>query len=214
MPVHYVKWFSWEAICQRRKNKSSPQEQGWGSNHSRAQVRHLWDAGGHTGFTICRNSSVAAQMEPVPGCLAQTRDSALLPPTHVTAQPSATFLSPKIYTVPPPHPFLLGILFHCRLGYSITKLILMAYKIINDKLEPEEVVTKLCNLALTSVAQWVGRRPAKRKVTGLIPSQVRSGWRFCPGPGRVWEAPHWRMPHTPVSLSFSFSLPSPLSKNR
>ena len=51
----------------------------------------------------------------------------------------------------------------------------MAYKIINDKLEPEEVVTKLCNLALTSVAQWVGRRPAKRKVTGLIPSQVRSG---------------------------------------
>ena len=65
-----------------------------------------------------------------------------------------------------------------------------------------------------SVAQWIGRPPVNWKVTGLI-----SGWRTCLGwgPGLgwgLWEATHWCFSLSSMFFSLSFSLPSPLSKNK
>ena len=61
--------------------------------------------------------------------------------------------------------------------------------------------------ALAGVAQWVERQPANQSITGLIPSQ---GTYLGCRPG-----PHWggaQETTTLMFLSFSFSLPSPLSK--
>ena len=71
--------------------------------------------------------------------------------------------------------------------------------------------------ALAGSAQWIERRPANLKVTGLIPSQGT-----CLGcePGPHQEGAHERQPVdesvlcASVFLSFSFSLPSLLSKNK
>ena len=70
-------------------------------------------------------------------------------------------------------------------------------------------------MALTGVAQLVGHRPAKQKVTGSVPGQGTClGYGFCLLSGSVREASKQAI-H--VSLShqcFSFSFPSPLSENR
>ena len=67
------------------------------------------------------------------------------------------------------------------------------------------------NLPLAGVAQWIGCRPANRRVTGSIPSQGTC--QGC-GPGQVpgVGGGPTRGNHTLMFLSLSFSLPSPLSK--
>ena len=55
---------------------------------------------------------------------------------------------------------------------------------------------KTCQTALAGVAQWIEPWPAHQKVEGSVPSQGA-----CLGCG-------------PMFLSLSFSLPSPLSKNK
>ena len=63
--------------------------------------------------------------------------------------------------------------------------------------------------ALAGVAQWIERPPSNQRVAGSIPSQGTClGCR--PGPSEG----HMRGNHTLMFLSFSFSLPSPLSKNK
>ena len=70
--------------------------------------------------------------------------------------------------------------------------------------------------ALAGVAQWVECRSVNQKVTGSIPSQDTC--LGC-GPGLQLGACK-RQPinvsfsHTSAFLSLSFSLPSPLSKNK
>ena len=59
------------------------------------------------------------------------------------------------------------------------------------------------------MAQWVGHRPAKQKVTGSIPSQ---GTYLGCGYGPRWGI-HGRQP-IDVSLSFSPSLPLFLKINK
>ena len=69
--------------------------------------------------------------------------------------------------------------------------------------------------ALTSMAQLAGRRPAKLKVNGLIPSQGRGlGCRLRPWSGCVQEATDLCFSLMSVFLSLSFSLLSALSKNK
>ena len=64
-------------------------------------------------------------------------------------------------------------------------------------------------LALAGVVQWIEHQPANKRVMGSIPSQGTSlGCRL----GPQWG--HGRDNHTLMFLSFSFSLPSPLSKNK
>ena len=62
---------------------------------------------------------------------------------------------------------------------------------------------------LAGVAQWIEHRPANQRITSSIPSQGTClGCR--PGPQRgAFE----RQPHVDVS-PFSFSFPSPVSKNK
>ena len=68
-------------------------------------------------------------------------------------------------------------------------------------------------LALTSVAQLVWHHPAKWKVAGSIPSQGPSlSCGFSPWSGHLREATHWCFTLTLKVLTFSFSLPSLLSK--
>ena len=61
---------------------------------------------------------------------------------------------------------------------------------------------------LAGVAQWIKYWPANQRVAGSIPSQ---GTCLRRGPGPQVRV-HERQPHTEVS--FPFSLPFPLSKNK
>ena len=63
--------------------------------------------------------------------------------------------------------------------------------------------------ALAGVSQWIEHRPVNQRVTGWIPSQGT-----CLGCSQVSSKGHLRGNHTLVFLSLSFSLPSPLSKNK
>ena len=66
------------------------------------------------------------------------------------------------------------------------------------------------NPAVTYVAQVVGRRPTKGKVTGSIPGQVTClGCQYGP-----WLVKELMRSNQSMFLSFSFSLPCPLSKNK
>ena len=60
-------------------------------------------------------------------------------------------------------------------------------------------IEKKVRSALAGVAQWIEHRPANQSVAGLIPSQGRG---------------HVRGNHTLMFSSLSFSLLSPLSKNK
>ena len=64
-------------------------------------------------------------------------------------------------------------------------------------------------LALASVAQWIEHRPVSQKVAGSILVRAHA-WAVgqVPSGGRV------RVNHTLMFLSLSFSLPSPLFKNK
>ena len=67
--------------------------------------------------------------------------------------------------------------------------------------------------SLTGMARLVGHRPAKRKVNGSIPSRgMCLGCRF--GQSGTWEATDWCFSLSSMSLTLSFSLPSPFSKNK
>ena len=62
--------------------------------------------------------------------------------------------------------------------------------------------------ALAGVTQWIECQPANQRVTGLIPSQgTHVGFRPGPQLGACEK-------ELDVFLSLSFSLPSPLSKNK
>ena len=69
---------------------------------------------------------------------------------------------------------------------------------------------KVHTFALAGVAQWIERQPMNQRVTGSIPSQGT-----CLGckPG-LWWGMVVSGNHTLMFLSLSFSLPSPLSKNK
>ena len=63
------------------------------------------------------------------------------------------------------------------------------------------------------VTQWIEHQPADQRVTGSTPSQG-TGLGFGPGPqfgARKRQPADVSLTH-PIFLSFSFSLPSPLSK--
>ena len=65
-------------------------------------------------------------------------------------------------------------------------------------------------LALVGVAQWVEHPPVNRRVACSIPnSGICLGCRPA-----LQQGACGRQPHTDVSLSLSFSLPSSLSKNK
>ena len=72
-----------------------------------------------------------------------------------------------------------------------------------------EMPKKKKKSALAGVAQWMERWLANQRVAGSIPSQ---GTCLDWGPGPSWG--HMRDNHTLMFLSLSFSLPSPLSKNK
>ena len=65
------------------------------------------------------------------------------------------------------------------------------------------------HFALTGVAQWIGHHSANQKVTGSIPSQstLPGLWAWSPVEVRARG-------NQSMFLSFSFSFPSPLSKNK
>ena len=68
---------------------------------------------------------------------------------------------------------------------------------------------KVKHMALTGVAQWIEYQPVNQRVAGPIPSQAHA-WV-------TGQVPRWRQRrgnHTLMFLSLSFSLPSPLSKNK
>lgn len=87
-------------------------------------------------------------MKPLTQGLAHIRDSVNVTPIHSRCCPALNchFLLLKIYMVPPPYLFPGRVLSRCELGCLKKELILIAYKIINDKLGSEETVTKLCDL--------------------------------------------------------------------
>ena len=58
------------------------------------------------------------------------------------------------------------------------------------------------------VAQWIERQPANQRVTGLIPSQ---GTGLGCGPEQIPSRGCEKGNHTQIFLSFSFSLPLPVS---
>ena len=91
------------------------------------------------------------------------------------------------------HPKVNRIFFVFRSG-------LLGYNLLNNKIQYS---------ALAGVAQWIEHQPANQSVTGLIPSQGT-----CLGcrPGPSWGCTRGK--HTLMFLSLSFSLPSPLSKNK
>ena len=64
-------------------------------------------------------------------------------------------------------------------------------------------------IALAGVAQWIEHQPVNQRVTGSIPSH--STCLVC-GHIPIWGCV--RGNHTLMFLSLSFSLPSPLSKNK
>ena len=66
---------------------------------------------------------------------------------------------------------------------------------------------KILFIALDDVAQWFEHRPVNQRVAGSILSQDT-----CLGCGPVWG--HVKGNHTLMFLYLSFSLPSPLSKNK
>ena len=69
-------------------------------------------------------------------------------------------------------------------------------------------------LALAGVSLWVERRPANRKVAGLIPVRAHA-WVASQVPGwGVREAAGPIISGTWMFLSLSSFLPSPLSKNK
>ena len=68
---------------------------------------------------------------------------------------------------------------------------------------------KVDKRALAGVAQWIECWPANQKVAGLIPSQ---GTCLCFG--QVPSRRQVRGNHILMFLFLSFSLPSPLSKNK
>ena len=63
--------------------------------------------------------------------------------------------------------------------------------------------------ALAGGAQWIECRPANHRAAGWIPSQ---GTCLGCGPGSLVRG--MRGNHTLMFLSLSFSLPSPLSRNK
>ena len=72
---------------------------------------------------------------------------------------------------------------------------------------------------LAGVAQWIECQPVNQKVTGLIPSQdTYLGYRSGPQEGASKREPisPWLVPkeNLRIVLSSSFSLPSPLYKNK
>ena len=75
--------------------------------------------------------------------------------------------------------------------------------------ESAKIVLLFKNSALAGVAQWIECQPANQRVAGLIPSQAHA-WVV----GQVPNGGHVRGNHTLMFLSLSFSLPSPLSKNK
>ena len=74
---------------------------------------------------------------------------------------------------------------------------------------------KIVHGALASVAQLVGHQTAKQKVAGSIPSQGTGlGCGFIPRSGCARETTDRHFCLTSMFLSLSFSLLSPLSKNK
>ena len=63
--------------------------------------------------------------------------------------------------------------------------------------------------ALAGVAQWIECKPVNQRATGSIPFRAHA-WVV----GQVPSRGHARGNHTLMFLSFSFSLPPPLSKNK
>ena len=74
--------------------------------------------------------------------------------------------------------------------------------------EKYNIPVKLAILTLTGVAQWIGHAPSNQNVAGSIPSQGT-----CLG-GRGPPVCGCARGNQPMFLSLSFSLPSPLSKNK
>ena len=70
-------------------------------------------------------------------------------------------------------------------------------------------IKRFCVLALAGVAQWIDCWPENQRVPSLIPVRARA-WVV----GQVPSGGCLRANHTLMFLSFSFSLPSPLSKNK
>ena len=69
--------------------------------------------------------------------------------------------------------------------------------------------------ALAGVDQWVGGFPTNWKIAGLIHGQgTGQGCRARSPVGGVQEAAAQCSSYTSMFLSLSFSLPSPLSKNK
>ena len=87
------------------------------------------------------------------------------------------------------------------------------------KLEIEQnfLSLKRRSITLTSMAQLVGHRPIKQKVTHLMPGQGTClGFRFGP---QTWHVPEatdgcFSLTLTLMFLFLCFSLPSPLSKSK
>ena len=68
---------------------------------------------------------------------------------------------------------------------------------------------------LTGVTQLLEQHPSEQKVADSIPGRsTRRGCRFGPQSGHIQETTNGRLSHTAMLLSFSFSLPSLLSKNK
>ena len=65
-------------------------------------------------------------------------------------------------------------------------------------------------MALAGVAQWIKCWTAKQRVASLIPSQLAHTW----GAGQVPKRGHLRGNHRLMFLSLSFSLLTPLFKNK
>ena len=64
------------------------------------------------------------------------------------------------------------------------------------------------NSALAGIAQWIER---ELQTEGLLVRFPIRAHAWVAGPGPQW-GPHEKQPH--VDISLSFSLPSPLSKNK
>ena len=75
--------------------------------------------------------------------------------------------------------------------------------------EGEKRHLKANSVALAGVAQWIEHRPANQSITSSIPSQGS-----CLGMGQVPSTECERGNHILMFLSFPFSFPSSLSKNK
>ena len=107
--------------------------------------------------------------------------------------------------------FLTSLLINACIVHSFLYCIFLFTYYLGNSLIPVRTY-KNADLTLVGEAQWVERWPANQKVAGSIPSQdtflgCRAGWAHARGRQLMF------LLHIDVPL-FSFSLPSPLSKNK